>query len=482
MIKVELISGPPGCGKTSHMRSAAIAERGRYLFALPTIALIEEQASATRLSAPLINTLEVHGLAPNRRGSVVDRLGGLPEEIGADEHAIVYATHEALMAADLSAFGGWRLRIDEVPQAVTSGVINVSESLSYFREGYSLDPLPGSPWSEVQRNGGPANWKAVARDDLAKPIAEFSKLAARPAGLFVDARSWQEVEDRGQIGSISLWTPLGLGAFADVALAAASPMTSLCVRAWTALLSDEVQLTETQLPYARTGWPEVRVHYFAGAHEGSTSFWSTGLGADCLSRVSRHLEQVTELGYWSCNEAVALAFRGRLSGEMVAPKLAGQNRLRESRSCALVYSAKPTPGDQPLYDLLGLTADDVRRAREEEDIAQFVMRGAIRQAAYGGDYDIYLYSLAQAEALGAFLRDSGLAGEVDLVALPEAGILDIRRRGRTVSATESPLAKREKKRTQDAERQRRRRARIAEEEGRVARMVGRPTRDIEGGR
>ena len=226
----------------------------------------------------------------------------------------------------------------------------------------------------------------------------------------------------------------------------------------------------------------MRVHYFASAHEGSTAFWSTGLGADCLSRVSRHLEQVTELGYWSCNEAVALAFRGRLSGEMVAPKLAGQNRLRESRSCALVYSAKPTPGDQPLYDLLGLTADDVRRAREEEDIAQFVMRGAIRQAAYGGDYDVYLYSLRQAEALGAFLRDSGLAGEVDLVPIFEAGIMDVRRPGRTVSAAENPLAKREKRRTQDAERQRRRRARIAEEEGRMPGMTGKPTRDIGGGR
>ena len=144
MEHLRLISGPPGCGKTAHVRSNATAEKGRYLFALPTIDLIREQAAATRLSAPLLNTMELHGQCGHRRGSVVDQLAKLPEEIGTNEHAIVYATHEAMMAANLSGFDGWRLRIDEVPQAVTSGGVNTSESLAYFRSHYSLKPLLGN--------------------------------------------------------------------------------------------------------------------------------------------------------------------------------------------------------------------------------------------------------------------------------------------------------------------------------------------------
>ena len=420
------------------------------------------------------------GLTPSKcmvktqvRGSVSTRLSKLTDEVGEDEHAIVFCTHEAMMATDLSGFAGWHLRIDEVPQSVSSGVITVSETIAYFEANYDLELIPGSPWAEVRRRGEQANWKAVADDDLAKSVGEFAKLAGR-SGLFVDVRSWEQVGERGKLGWVSVWTPLALTAFESVTIAAASPRTSLCVRAWAHLLGPELTFHDRVIPSGRKAWPTVQIHYFTAGHEGSTSFWATPEGRRCIAAVSRHLERVPDIGFWSANESVRLAFEGRLSGEALPPKVAGINACREARSCAIIYSAKPTPGDQPLFDLLDLSSEAVRTAREDEDIAQFVLRGAIRNPDFSGVYEVWLYSLRQAEALRDYLIGNDIAVHVELTPCDEAGIMGLAREGRTQPTQESGSAKRDRKRQQDADRQRRRRAKQADATGRAPGVAGRP--------
>jgi hypothetical protein len=190
------------------------------------------------------------------------------------------------------------------------------------------------------------------------------------------------------------------------------------------------------------------------------------------------------IGYWSGNELVLDYFHGRLSGEKVSPKAEGTNNLMHHTSCAYIYSSKALLSDAPLINLFGLSREDIERAREIEDIIQFVCRGDLRNPNATGDYHIYLYSLDQAEALANYLTEHEF-GMVELVPVEEAGLLDVRRpgRGRPPSDPEAPRSREErleKKRADDAERQRRRQERLRKEkkDNGTYRSRGRPPKSL----
>ena len=191
--------------------------------------------------------------------------------------------------------------------------------------------------------------------------------------------------------------------------------------------------------------PRVRVLYYTRGHRASTEWWfpsapkkrdcaekpedreKARAGKRCLAAVCRHLEGVRGLGYWSGNEGVASYFEERVPGEQVRPKVAGSNLYRRHTSCALIYSSKARPEDTVLLDVFGLTREEVERAREREDIWQFVMRGAVREVRFGGTYTVHLYDVWQAEVLAAMLREEGIADDVAVEPVAAAGILDVQR-------------------------------------------------------
>ena len=172
-------------------------------------------------------------------------------------------------------------------------------------------------------------------------------------------------------------------------------------------------------------------------------------------------ENVAELGYWSGNEVVRHSMEHRAPGVMVLPKLAGLNEYRELSSCAIFYSSKPLPQDEALKAIFEMTEEEILAARENEDIFQFAFRGALRGPTYADDYDIYLYSVDQAERLKSRMDDNGFT-DVEIVPIPEAGIMKTRRPLGNRSVILSPAeaeAKLKKKRADNARRNRESRAR-----------------------
>ena len=145
----------------------------------------------------------------------------------------------------------------------------------------------------------------------------------------------------------------------------------------------------------------------------------------------------------------------------MSPNAEGINILMHHTSCAYIYSSKALPSDAPLIDVLKLKPKDIERAREIEDIIQFVCRGDLRNPNATGDYHVYLYDLYQAQALADYLTEHEF-GTVELVPIEEAGLLDMHRpgRGRPPSEPEDPVVREERleqERADAAERQRRRR-------------------------
>ena len=107
LVRVEVLVGPPGCGKTNELLAEMAGVAGRYVFALPTTELIEEKLrdlhreAAKSGTEPVIRAIhsKVVGRAPMGVGreiaEAVEEYSGLP-------HVVLVVTHEGLMATDFA--------------------------------------------------------------------------------------------------------------------------------------------------------------------------------------------------------------------------------------------------------------------------------------------------------------------------------------------------------------------------------------------
>ena len=467
-MNVRILTGAPGCGKTKRIREEAIKTPGLYLYAAPTIELVKQQMGDFRAEAPTLDVLEAH-CRSRGRGAVSKRLAEAKADLEANGavHAIILTTHEALLNPDLPDFSGWHIYVDEAISAVRSGTIKRSLSSDLLAANFDLKRVGTSDWSELKPCRASPGWRALAQDDAAKSILDFLKLAFSGSGVFVRATSWKTADP---LDWFSVWSPRSLAGAASLTLAGAAFKSSIAFKVWEDSFANRMSFNEEVISPFRRGSPSVCVHYFTESHDGSTTFWDTSVGRRCLHQIANYLTgNVPGLGFWSGNEAVWKYMEHRTPGTLILPKVMGINSYRQHTSCAMIYSSKPLPGDKPIQEIFGVTDDDLLAAREKEDIAQFVFRGAIRNCDFDGAYDIYVYSKRQAEQLRERLIRDCVVADVELVPINEADIMDVGRTSST-SAKAAPLSV-EEKRAKERMRKKRERAAKAKLTGR---RPGRP--------
>jgi hypothetical protein len=472
-LKVTVLIGPPGCGKTTQLLLQMTQMPGRYLFAMPRNALIQERVRDLHKRASIAGTAPSIVPIHSDQGSripVLRRVKDAATEFATEPHVIVLITHEALVSVDLNDFGGWHVRIDEQPEGIVSNSFRTPASWRWLQAAYDLEQVHHTKWSKVRVRTDCHSIRDLLKDDLAGDLATFHKKALSPQGVLVDLYDWSAAQSRREVRWCSVWTVLELAHFESIKIAASSFFTSISYLATEAWFPGKTSFEREVIDPGRCAYPSVRIHYFAREHCASTSWWSTAQGRDCLRKVGQYLAGV-DLGYWSGNEIVRDRFEMVLSGQMVSPKLAGTNDLRHHTSCAMIYSNKSQRADDAVLEVFGLTRDDIERARQTEDLQQFVMRGAIRCPDFGGVYDIYVYDGWQADALAEFIKSQGIT-DVELIPVEEAGITDVQRptpgpKPRTPDPVR--LAKRkEDQRRVDAERKRR----VREKEREAKRAAG----------
>lgn len=425
-MKVTVLTGPQGSGKSTVMREEAIAQPGLYLFAAPTHELIDEQAEAFRKEAPRLKVWPVHSKVGGK-GKVEERLAFARSEIIREghAHAVILTTHDALMGSDQSAFRGWHARIDEAPAAIQAGVFDISEARPSLKTRFHLLSKADSEWSGLSLIGSKPNWKKLQASLGAKELVEFYKQAQQPARVFVKAADWDERDD---IAWFSMWTPLELAGFASVEIAGTSYPKSVGYHAALALFEERLEFDEREISAVRKGQPNVLIHYFASAHRGSTTYWKTSDGRLQIKKVCDYLAGILPTSaFWSGNEVVQHLMEHRIEGTLIPASAAGLNKHRERKHCAFIFSAKATDDDKPMMKVFGLTKADIEAAREDDIIAQFAMRGFIRNLEYDGPYDIYVYEKVQAERLLDHLANLGFT-KVEFVAEDGAGIMKTRRK------------------------------------------------------
>ena len=451
------------------LRSTALDLVGRHLLAAPRTALLDEHAVELRALA------EQRGLAVpitavhSRQGefATVDRrVRDAVMGFSLEDHAVVLVTHETLLGLDPELLRGWHVGVDEVPEiAVVSGRFSATTTWSSLEQQYGLEPSERDGW-----------WQAVPRDKVealtrrqimaADPkLASFHTVAQCPSRqVYVDVASWEEArQPRRPVRWWSAWTPIALAGCASITFTGASFAASLLHHASRRLHGDRLRFEFVDVGAGRQrAKPRIRVHYYT-RHPGSTEWWATDEGSCCLVQTSRHLERVGFDGYWSCNRSVLPYFRHRFGGVWVEPRQAGTNVLRHHASCCLIYSSKAQMDDEPILEVLSLDREAIKRTREDEDVMQFVLRGAIRDIDYNGIYDVYLYDELQAVSLRDKLVATGITDRVALIAVEEAGVMDVVRPGAsvpptTISIDTRPSQRTEEKKTVERERGRRRRA------------------------
>lgn len=293
----------------------------------------------------------------------------------------------------------------------------------------------------------------------------------------MDINDWSKVKGSARpLKWWSAWTPADLTAFESATIAGAGYFHSIGYKATQAWFSDKVRFVPEEVTAPERARPHVLIHYFT-RHRGSTDFWKKDEGLARLLAVLDHLKQVPDLGYWATNTKIHPYFVGaRLSGEMVSPRQEGTNALMHHETCAFIYSSKAVPADGPSLEVFGLKKEDVERAREIEDLIQFVLRGALRRSDFDGEYKVYLYDRHQAEALASYLEQEGIA-MAELIAVEEAGIMDEMREklGRKrIDLDESSKAERDDRRREaDKARKARDRAADREEKSKAGTLRGR---------
>lgn len=495
-----IYSGPPGCQKTRTMSRRMLDRPGRYLLAVPRTALGDEHAAwlgdEARARGMTIRIEVVHGDQGKR--DVPRRIADACQSLSQEAHAILIITHEALRSIDLSPFteadAPWNARVDEIPDSLASDTFKAPASAQYLETAYDLAPSDVKGWWRAKLKPDAPAPSALMADTHLRDLVAFDKRARahHGGGVLVNVGDWRDATLKGRtVQWYSAWTPAALSGFASFEMAGANFGTSLCGLASERQDAGQVRYREEPLGAGqRQARPTVILRYFTHAHTGSTMWWAKGPGKRHLNSVLRHLTTVTDLGYYSGNECVRSYFEGWLDhAQEVCPKQAGTNSLIHHTSCAFIYSNKAQTADDPIRVALGFTANEIKRARETEDLIQFAMRGAVRNPAFTGTYTVYLYDRVQADALGDYLRANGVTDNVRIEGIEEAGILDVQRPTPRTGKKDAPDAgsgsfeeQQQARREADAKRKRLKRAEakaVKAADGSL-RPRGRPRKDASG--
>ena len=428
-MNVTFIGGSTGSGKSLRARQHVVANPGRYLLALPRIDSIREFELDYIRALP--DRKMVHAIYSDnkRRGNVKSQIEELPRLFKDAEHVVVMITHEGLMQADLSGFVGWHLIIDENVNAVLSGEIIAPQLSRMLHLIYALKPSPSTGWSDVSVIPEESTASEIHADAGLKALATFDKCIRGQHTTRVNIEDWSlGARNKTAIKWYAFWSIYdACQHFDSIMMVGADLERSLFWKATLKAHANQITVNEVKLANRRTKPLSIKIGYFTDSHKGSTTFWQSADGKECIKAIGLWGRGLGQDYYWSANDCAASMLKNDLKGRYVKPKQEGSNRLMQYPTCLFIYSGKALPTDQILEDVFGLTSEEITESRETIDINQFVNRGASRDPNYDGEYRIYLYSKDQAEALEATLNHYGM-GTVTLEPLTCAGILDVKRK------------------------------------------------------
>ena len=479
-ITIQYNEDPPGSGKSEFYRRLIVERPARYLLAVPTKKLLTDYAGGKDclrkriVAAGLPPSVEVLTISTKTHPGSVRRAVADAADLYRDRpHVVVVCTHAATMTADLSAYGGWTLLIDEVPGVVSCDTWRTGGSLAQFRQNYSLmRPSQPGAWNRVAVKSDAPGAALIAGDDLIGGMSVFHRRAMSRSGVYANLADWEEMEAGSEWSWWSVWEVSELAAFDRVLLVGNAFSYSLARRLMAERPGEgwRTKFEHFDLPSPRRERAprHVVIRYFT-EHPGSTTFWTKNPdGQRCIQAAAEWIAKNTpaEGHIFAGNTDIEpVLMQARVKGMRLSPCMAGSNSYDDILHASILFSSKLTPHEEKALVLFGVDEKEVRRSREFKAILQFVFRGVMRHPDFDGTCYWNVYDADQARFLKAFVEEHGLAtAEVQYVDVGIGGITrpkkhkrlgsnaavarDAKRRK---SNTERVRAHRERKRTEKAE-------------------------------
>lgn len=469
-LNLTLVTGRPGVGKSEYLLNKVLQEPGLYVIAQPRQDLIEETKARLLAKTSLSNCrpeiIVIHGTnKPDPKRSVSSLIKTAPKDYGSLHHVVVFTTHEGIMSSDMSGFTGWQMLMDEVANPIKSKSLAIPVVAKQLSEYITLEPTGCHGWSNARLRSDAPSQGHIHLDKAFKELAELFKIMRSQRTLWLKTTDLMEFYFKPRkLRWFTYWDLRMLSAFDSITVAGAGFKNSILCKAMGASLN----IKELPVVRPQTGSPKVKVRYFTRGHRSSTEFWKATDGIRCLKAVADFYAKDPDTSYyWSANGEVDKVIQSSMKGLSVRPKQEGTNTLMSYRRCVFLYSSKMLPEDQPTSHILNITRSDFEEAREFEDIRQFLMRGAIRDPGFSGEYTIDVYDERQAQMVGEYLQELGL-GTAELVPLMEGGIMDVMcfpsNKSKASEVAVKPAMTREQKRAYNTEYVRQRRAKKKAEE------------------
>jgi hypothetical protein len=482
-LSINYMSEGCGEGKTTEML-AKIAKGGRWLYAVDKIDSIAERREEFQTRHGWRGRLFGHYDANSRREgddeddtTVPGQLKVIRSKVDADgnPNVLCFITHQALAMLDWTEWRDFNLVIDEVIDVWRCYFREFHRNGAVIKEYLEIDHLDGDD-SYVLRLTEDGKYIAAheCNDAIDKTYHGILVIAAKTNNyLWVNKRGW---DDPGTF-PMEFWTlvtPECLLPFGEVWMLGDQLDASLTFKMWESQFGVRWQRHELAQK-RRRACPTAElltIKYFTLDNASFSRF--TDLDGP-LTQIVKYLqaafvrrEGVEQSGLagtanggstlanppdefiWTCNAKFVgvVAKRGGLPGEFLTPKQHGSNRY-SGYTCAVWLAAMQASGQEAetVKRVCGMTRDQLIEARELNALYQFAMRIALRDFTSEKPCVVYVFSARQASYLQA--RLGGKMEHIDGVVFER----DNKGRGGRPAKSDA---------MSPAERQRKRRAKLAE--------------------
>ena len=443
---------PCGAGKSYDECLNIINNAGLYLYAVERKAALEERAKEIREMAAEagVNVKVATICSTGRNGyrdpdliglrspSVRVRVQGLHNTYTGG-HVVVVITHEALKAADLSGFHGWRLVIDERPSIWDRQSLSCRLSKGLLTQHFRLEELEVTDGETINRivSASDATAKEFDEDTCGSPLAVLSqRIIGDRCIVATRLTSFDQLDTDRRWEWWSLWKPTALLVFERVTVLAHALTASITYRVmqanWPEIEWENLN-RKTKLRHAHR---RVEVHYYAQAHQASRTLWGSPVGRRFLLAIGQDIARRVgpERLIWTCNSEERDMFMGMdddeplMPGRFLTPRQQGSNRWQASNEAAILYTAKPSAADISVAKLIGISPEAIVETRELDIMVQFACRTSVRVAESTETVHLYVYDEVQARHLEAYFDSTGYCDVVlDLIDSPGVGVANYER-------------------------------------------------------
>jgi hypothetical protein len=316
-------------------------------------------------------------------------------------HVIIILTHKAILSADTSGFGEWRLVIDETPSIIREQALTTPVSAEWLENHFDL--LPAGPGWSVPKLKTKLARRLIEQDDFLRPaLAFYDACTSSTMRVVCDVTDWSHTAtDRSSWTWHSIWGAELLGPFETVTILGNNFETSVL---HDRLLAAGVQLIPVPVDGRTPHKPrKMKIRYFARMHYASATLFNREQGQRYLAEIGRYfVEQNHRDAIWTANGRYRDVI-GYIPGSYLSPRQAGSNRFQDRHVAIAIYTAKPGPATVKLCEQNGIPADVITTEREREPIVQFIMRTSVRDPQSTADVTAYVYDRETAEYVAARL-------------------------------------------------------------------------------